>query len=562
MPARLAGVFCVVLLAIAIGLQARMGSIALPLSLTESDEPAHFTTGVMAHEYLRSALLSNPLAFAESFYVRFPKVAMGQWPPVYYGVQAAWYFLFPTSSASSRVLSALIAATLAAVLFMRLRPGYGFLPAGAAAAILLSLPAIQTAAWEVMSDLLTGVFVLLAILSFSTFLEEPRRTRHVWWFAAWSSLAVLTKGSALALLPFALLAPLLTRRPRCFGNIWYWASGIACGLMSAPFYIVTARLGIGYPVHGLQGQLVAQAGARAAAQATVQPRPWLPGLRSVPLLLSTAPALVWILAGIGLAAVIASRWRDRNGGAPATDALAAGCWLLAQTVSLVLFPMTKEARVYIPALAPTAILVAHALAQAPRILRSRPVAAVFTQAGLALLCIFCCGTATVTGMDGYRAAAASIPYRPEGSLILVSSNYRGEGAIVSERLAHDPGRAGIILRSSRFLAVSSWSGLHYHVLLNDAADIREYLTELPVHYVLLDDTTPLRQEQQLIEEAIRIDPQDFVLLGRYPIREYGGRYLGDVRVFENRSAGDRRPAVVRVHLDAERGERVLEYRWH
>src|ERR1017187_9752063 len=243
MQARLTRIACVALLVVAVVLQGRMASLVLGECLTDSDPPAHFTTGVMAHEYLKSALGSNPLAFAESFYVRFPKVALGQWPPVYYGIQAVWYFLFPTSPASAKVLSALIAATMAALLFLRLRRWYGLLPASAAVALFLSLPEIQTAAWEVMSDLLTGLLVLLAILSLSTFLEEPGRPRNAWWFALWSSLALLTKGSALALMPFALLAPLFAWRPRCFGNIWYWASGVACAVASSPFYVLVARIG-------------------------------------------------------------------------------------------------------------------------------------------------------------------------------------------------------------------------------------------------------------------------------------------------------------------------------
>src|ERR1017187_5899438 len=140
MQARLTRIACVALLLIAVVLQGRMAALALPQSLTSPDPPAHFTTGVMAYEYLKSAFGSNPLAFAGSFYVRFPKVALGHWPPVYYAVQAAWYFLFPTTPASARVLSAVIAAIVAALLFLRLRRWYGFLPASAAAALFLSLP--------------------------------------------------------------------------------------------------------------------------------------------------------------------------------------------------------------------------------------------------------------------------------------------------------------------------------------------------------------------------------------------------------------------------------------
>jgi len=190
-----------------------------------------------------------------------------------------------------------------------------------------------------------------------------------------------------------------------------------------------------------------------------------------------------------------------------------------------------------------------------------PVPAVAAPAALALLCIAMCGAAPILRTEGYRAAAAAIPYRPEGRLMLVSAGSGGEGAIVAERVAHDPWRSGIVLRASRVLAESSWSGRRYRPLFADADQVRQYLMDLPVRYILLDDSTEPLPFQKLVDEAIRGSPRDFLLLGRFPIRSSGRGYLGDVRVYENRGAGERRPAVVRVRLGLERGGRTLEYRW-
>lgn len=130
----------------------------------------------MVYDYFRTALGSNPLNFAESFYVRYPKVAIGHWPPGYYAVQAVWYGLFGASVWTARTLSAAIAATVAVVLFRRLRPECGGRLAFAAALAFLAIPWVQRTAWEVMSDLLTGLFVFLAILAFSDLLDakSPR----------------------------------------------------------------------------------------------------------------------------------------------------------------------------------------------------------------------------------------------------------------------------------------------------------------------------------------------------------------------------------------------------
>jgi hypothetical protein len=520
-----------------------MASGILHGDLTAPDPPAQFTTGVMAHDYLTSALGANPVAFAESFYVRFPKVALGHWPPVYFGLQAAWYLIFPMSIPSARVLSAAIAFTMATVLFLRLRRSCGSLAACAAAAVFLSLQPIQVAAWDVMSDLLTGLFVLLALLSFSTFLDQPQRRRSAWYFALWSSAALLTKGSAFALAPFALLAPLIAWRPRCFGAFWYWASGIACAVAALPFYLLAARMGFGYSAH-----------------AAIRPRPQ-PSFLFYPMLLQgLAPALFWALAAVGFGLAVARR-RAANGGSATTDALVAGAWILAQMLFLVALLSTWEDRVFIPSLAPAAILFAYCLRQIQSALSRWPVPSVATPAALALLTIAACGAAPIVRTEGYRAAVAAIPYRPEGCLMLVSAGSSGEGAIIAERVSHDPWRSGVVLRASRLLAESSWVGMHYRPLFADAGQVRSTLLELPVRYILLDDSMDPLPDQRLLNEAISGSPADFVLLGRFPIRSSTRGVLGDVRVYENRSAGTRRPAVVRVRLGLDRGGRTLQYRW-
>jgi hypothetical protein len=145
--------------------------------------------------------------------------------------------------------------------------------------------------------------------------------------------------------------------------------------------------------------------------------------------------------------------------------------------------------------------------------------------------------------------------------MLVSAGSSGEGAIIAERVSHDPWRSGVVLRASRLLAESSWVGMHYRPLFADAGQVRSTLLELPVRYILLDDSMDPLPDQRLLNEAISGSPADFVLLGRFPIRSSTRGVLGDVRVYENRSAGTRRPAVVRVRLGLDRGGRTLQYRW-
>src|SRR5579862_5627698 len=143
----------------AVCVQFRIGWIVWGSNLASSDPPAHFTTGVMVYEYLRHALFSDPMAFARSFYVRFPKVALGHWPPVYYALQAVAYAILGPSIQAARVLSECICFALAFVLFTRAKRLYGTEIAALCAACFLVLPVTQGSAWLVMSDLLVALFM-------------------------------------------------------------------------------------------------------------------------------------------------------------------------------------------------------------------------------------------------------------------------------------------------------------------------------------------------------------------------------------------------------------------
>jgi 4-amino-4-deoxy-L-arabinose transferase-like glycosyltransferase len=151
----------------------------------------------MVYDYLRTALGADPIRFAEGFYVRYPKVAFGHWPPAYYAVQAVWYGLFGAGVWSAQCLSAATAAGVAGLLFRRLR-GDGCGVALVAAILFMAMPLVQQTAWQAMSDLLTGLFVFLALLAFSDLLDARRRRRAGVGFLTWSILALLTKGTAWA----------------------------------------------------------------------------------------------------------------------------------------------------------------------------------------------------------------------------------------------------------------------------------------------------------------------------------------------------------------------------
>src|ERR1035441_4598916 len=105
------------LLVFAVMVQLRVGWRSLGGDLVGSDPPAHFTTGVLLYDYIRHFPPRPPLPFAECFYVRYPKVALGHWPPAFYFAECLWFLCFGVSANAARVLCAAVAACLAIVLW-------------------------------------------------------------------------------------------------------------------------------------------------------------------------------------------------------------------------------------------------------------------------------------------------------------------------------------------------------------------------------------------------------------------------------------------------------------
>src|ERR1700730_1585230 len=81
------------------------------------DEGAHYVTGLMVHDYIVRHHFDSFQAFAENYYLHYPKVAIGHWPPFFYVVEAAWMLVFPVSRSSMLLLMALLTLFMAFALY-------------------------------------------------------------------------------------------------------------------------------------------------------------------------------------------------------------------------------------------------------------------------------------------------------------------------------------------------------------------------------------------------------------------------------------------------------------
>ena len=68
------------------------------LGSEDSDEPAHYVTGLLIHDYVVKKFPESPLSFAARYYLHYPKIALGVWPPFFHIVEAFWMMVFSARS--------------------------------------------------------------------------------------------------------------------------------------------------------------------------------------------------------------------------------------------------------------------------------------------------------------------------------------------------------------------------------------------------------------------------------------------------------------------------------
>jgi len=427
-------------LALVLALQAAAGAYRAEWT-SDPDEPAHFVTSLMVYDYVTGPPREHPLLWAENYYLHYPKVALGHWPPGYYAVQAAWWLALPPSRASALWLNALLVAAAAYLVYRMIRM-FAPRPLALAAALLLAAcPATQQSYGATMADslcLLLGAMFADACLRV---VERPAAERLAR-AGAWLVFALLTKGTAAALVPAPLLAIAATGKWRAYpklwgvagavtvaGSIWYgvetfvfgrsplWWGGVTMS-MPWPIDLLPGLAGWGVCVLAVAGiavavkrrssvslvaaaVLVSACGVSAALRAMNQPRHWMVVLPA--LFILAAEFLSWC-------------WRSKL------------AFVLATAAALWLFPWS-----------------------------------LFRQSKVGV------------------TEAARLIARP--ARVLAAGGARGEGAMVAAIALSERRPASVVVRSSQLLAHSGWNGENYRLTARSPQEVARLLDEAGVDTV-------------------------------------------------------------------------------
>lgn len=418
--------------------------------------------------------------FADEYYSHYPKIGLGVWPPLFYLVQSAWTLSFGASRTALLLLMCILAGGLGLVVFRALREEYGALPAATAAVVLLSLPLVRGQYSMIMAETLSALLMFWAMLCFGNFLDREKRSDALW-FGICAALAILTKGTGLALVLAAPLALCFTRKFHLLRRPAFLLAVLIVVIVAGPWTWATRNLGKG---------------------GWLQPEPSWSFTREALLYYAgkfgVALGFLYAFAG-ALGVVIKVRASAPHRGRWA----AAGALVLSVLVFQSIAPVGLEARHLIPALpaalmfsvAGLAWMVRRAMRLAPEepLSRSAPwLAAVIILALPTVLFPIrkkdCSGFGPLAETVLKQAAPADV--------VLVSSDATGEGMFIAEVALQEKRPGHVIQRASKSLAGSTWSGSGYAPAFEKDEDLLAFLTSGKIQYLVLDDAGlgPKRRE--------------------------------------------------------------------
>ena len=448
-------------------MQQRSGAYEADLAF-DADEPAHAVSSIMVHDYILQGWRGSPIAFAQSFYSHYPKVAIGHWPPVFFAAEALWMLGAGRSRAALLFFVALCAAALACTLYVLVRRRTSVAAGLISVAVLVQPRFFREMLMTVHPEMLLALCVLAASVFCGRWVSKSKGHNGVF-FVVWAlaSLGVNGRGAILLLLPFALL-PLRRGAVR-----WQWilAGAIILGVILAePYYTRQTD-----PLNPM----------RAAQMAIIFLQQTAHTLHPVTLALAAAGyALAW--------RTVVDRvfW--------CTMAALLGCGFL----FFILLPALWDDRYLLSVLPAAGALAALGAEVGFRRLR-RWRSGVKAVAGLLAIAAI---IQTAWRMEkkpehGYKAFVASGTFRSNG-IALVDGDGISEGGMVVEGCLADSQRQHTVLRGTKLFAYTSWTGKDYRLLYRSSAEVGGVLERARVSLVAIqvastrDDANLLRRTME------------------------------------------------------------------
>ncbi len=361
------------------------------------DAPSHAMNGAFIHDFIAAAPFGNPMGWAIKYYLQYPAISIGLYPPLFPAAEALMFSLFGVSHFAAQATVSVFAGLLALAIYnlarMRLPP----VAAIGAAVMFLGLPGVAFWGRQVM-------------------LEVPAMC-----LAAWSMfflIRYIERGRALALYGsvFALILALYTKQTFAFlvpafvlsliwGCSWrvalrreLWITAFGSVILLLPLAALTLKFGM------MNANLATGVDSTAPSRFSLQSLLWygadLPNAAGW-------PVLILAIVFVALWSVMKGRRHDPLIAVLLTSFLTG--YLFFTMIAL------KDGRYTLHLLIPLGIMAALAVHE----IAPRRWGAPLTAALGAGLFLFTLATQTVPRVDGFREAADLVTaHAPRDSTVL------------------------------------------------------------------------------------------------------------------------------------------------
>lgn len=503
------------LIALAVGLASVYVSGALTSGFSGADESAHYLNGYFVGLYLRDHLGANPLGFATDFYLHYPKISIGHWPPAYYGFLGILFLAISPSPEHAFLVNLLVSALPAAGVAVALLHATSASTALLGTAVYAVAPVVLESYSFFMLDQALAGCVVAATFAWVAYSDRPGWTR-AFGFAGLSALAVMVKGNGWLVVLIPSYHLLLTQRWRLLIRVDLLTAAATAALVVVPWYLITSKIaadGFNY-----------QAGGAYALQA----------LEFNAAVLLQNLTFVWLpLAAVG--GVVAYRSR---GSAPERWRVVAACLsLMLATLTLQsLVPADLVDRYVAPALPAVVVLAFIGVQAIGDFLGDTQRRAAAVAACVAAGCVLAAPgvlhlARRMPKTDLHMASVLARVDDSRRSAWVIDGTSGAEGAFIAGMAVRDPALSRYSVRASKLLSDSNFMGTAYQLKYPGPREVLAELKRLGIEGVVIvriDDRPEFPHSTQLAD-ALTLPESSF----RRVLTFAHGNRRGTTDVFES-----------------------------
>lgn len=464
-----------------------------------ADESAHFLNSYFISTYLKGHVGSNPLAFATDFYIHYPKISIGHWPPAYYGLVGLLFSVIPASVKAAFLINLVISSLPVALVAITL----GWLKNNRVALLGSAIYALTPLAIEgqayFMLDQALAAICITAAMAWFAYAGRPA-WRRAMLFAALCVGAILTKGNGWLVVFVPVYHMLLTRNWRLLTRPHGYGAALISGLLVLPWYWLTS----GIAAQGFNYQ----AGLDYALTAFLAAIQHLVGNLG--------------LSGIALAALaVFVEWRQRRQDPVRWSGISACLSLVLATLTLqILVPVDIVPRYMTPALPALVVLAMLGLGQ----VHAKRSACRYSVSGLVAV-VLLLGFMLEPGIRHLATRPAKPDYQMANVIPLLDTGLphdvcmidgvsNAEGAFMAEMAIRDDGLRHYAIRASKLFADTNFMGTHYAPRLTDPRAMLEEIRRLGVHNIIIvrAHNEPAFPHSRYLAEAMQLPESPFRLV--------------------------------------------------